>query len=233
MRKRSTKLLTVWIAVSLVLFFVHLAFKYVSVVGHQEQHMVIFELSNRFDMNDENSVPQWFTLVSFLTITVGAWLASRLSTGSAKRQLWALISLIALLLSIDDASAIHESALGILHLTFFDDLPATFTRNAWFLILPLVLIGCIWLLATAARLLPRRTTILLVAGGSVFLVGAILFDSVANMFPARSFAGQGVVAGMEGFLQMIGLSVLVYAIADYLETHHGRLLATALKKLKV
>src|SRR5690606_15947542 len=134
MKKRSTKLLIVWITVSLVLLFVHLALKYVSVVMHQEQHLVFFELSNRFDMNDENSVPQWFTLVSFLAITAGAWLASRLSTRPAERRLWAIIAFVALLLSIDDASAIHESVLGILHLTFFDDLPATFTRNAWLMI---------------------------------------------------------------------------------------------------
>lgn len=230
---KSKKLLAWLLAVSVLALAVHLICKYISVIVYKDSHLAVFEISNRFDMNDENSVPQWLTLVSFLTLTVGAFLASRLARTVRERRLWGVISCIALLLSIDDASAFHESVLGLVHLSAFADAPATFTRNAWFIILPFVLIGCVWLFAAAVRTLPKRTTWRLALGGFIFLFGAVMIDSLVNTLPARSFAEQGVMAGIEGWLQLVGLAVLVYAVADYLEQFHGQALTNALKHLKI
>ncbi len=231
MQSKATKLLAVMLSVSLAILIFHVAFKYVSVVAYQEEHLAWFELSNRFDMNDENSVPQWFTLVVWLAIAAGSFLASRLAARRDERWLWNVIAFIALLSSLDDAAAIHESVLGLLHLAVFDEAPATLVRNAWLIILPFVLAGLGWVLFWTARLLPRRTTVLMAVGGVIFIMGAVFIDSVINTVSPRSFMEQGVLAGAEGGLQLVGSIIILYAVADYLERHHHKALAAGLEKI--
>lgn len=232
MKSHSAKLLVGLLAISLMLLVAHVWLKYISVVVYQEQHLAFFELSNRLDMNDENSVPQWFTLIGFLIISTSSFAASYLSRDRGKRWLWGIIALIALLLSVDDAAAIHESVLQLIHLTFFTEGSASFTQNAWLVLLPFVAAGLIGLLIAAVQLLPGRTVAALALGSGIYLTGAIFVDSLVNTVAARSFADQGVLAGVEGWLQLVGLSVLVYAICDYLERQHGKDIAAALKRLK-
>lgn len=233
MNKHAVKLLVGLLAISLALFVVHLGLKYISVVIYQEKHGSLFELSNRFDMNDESSVPQWFTLAGFLAIALGAFMAAFLAKRADVRRLWGAIAVIALLLSVDDVATLHEYVLQTLHNSLFLDTAPTFIRNAWFVLMPVVLLISGWLFVQAVRLLPRRTMLSLAIGSIIFLVGAVLFDSVANTLPPRSFAEQGIAAGIEGWLQLIGLSVLIYAICDYLEKQHGKTITGVLKQLKV
>lgn len=228
----APKILRLLLLASVLLVALHVGLKYVSVVVYSEQHVAAFELSNRFDMNDENSVPQWMTLVSFLLLTSGSFVAAYLARKPTVRRLWLAIGILALLLSIDDAAAIHESLLGLIHISAFKDSPATLLRNAWLFFVPLVLIIGGWLLAYAVRLLPQRTVLYLLAGGVVFLMGALGMDSLANTVAERSFTGQGIIAGIEGWLQLIGLALLVYAVADYLERQHGKALHAAFGHLK-
>lgn len=232
MKKPASRLLVLLLAVSFVMFLLHVGLKYVSVVRYEEQHLVWFEMSNRFDMNDENSVPQWFTLLCFLLVSVGSYFASYLAKEVSLRRVWIVIGTLALLLSIDDAAAIHESVLALMHLSVFDDTPATLLQNAWLFLVPVVVVVGVWVLIRAHRQLPKPTTAKLVFGGVVFLTGAIVVDSLANTVPDRSFAGQGVVAGIEGLLQMVGLSILVYTVYDYLLNRHGKSLQAAAKSLR-
>ncbi len=229
---QARRVLKILIAISVVAVIAHIALKYLSVVVHGEQHLALFEISNRFDMNDENSVPQWITLMNFLILAAASFLAGFMTKQKAKKRLWMAIGILSVLLSIDDAAAIHESLLGLIHLSVFEEGSSSLLENAWLFIVPVVAVIGIWLLVHAVRLLPRRTALLLAVGGVTFLIGAILVDSLANTVAERSFAGQGVVAGIEGWLQMVGLAMLVYAVLDYLERQHAPAIQKAFRALK-
>lgn len=231
-KKKAMKILWLLLGLALAVITMHIVLKYISVVMYEEKHGFLFELSNRFDLNDENSVPQWITQALFLAMALGAGLAAYLAKKVSERRLWALIAVGGLLLSLDDVATLHEFILQSLHNTFFLDMPSTFFRNAWFVLLPFVLVAFVWLSVAVVRNLPRRTTIILIAGGMVYLCGAILIDSLANTVAERSFAGQGIYGGIEGGLQLIGSSLFLYGIVDYVEQRHGASIARALKRLR-
>lgn len=219
------------IITSLIIFCIHLVLKFVSIVVFNEQHGFLFELSNRFDMNDENSVPQWFSQVIFLLIGVSALLAAYLQIKKAAKRLWLAIGVIGVLLSLDDVAALHEFILQSIHNTFFLDTKPTFFINAWWLILPVVLIVAGLLTWYAWRLLPRRTILLFIIGGSVFLVGKVVIDSIANNV-SDLFLERGVAQGTEKVFQYIGISIFLYANLNYLEAYHSKKIQKAIAQLR-
>lgn len=228
----ARKLLILLLTVAAVLFVAHISLKYISVVGYEEKHGFLFELSNRLDMNDENSVPQWVTQTIFLSIALGGGLASYLAQKKEERRFWAVIAVGGVLLSLDDAATLHEFILQTIHNTFFVDTAPTFFRNAWFILLPFVLVIFLWACVKMIKLLPRRTIALSIAAGFVYVLGAVFVDSITNDYPLRSFAAQGVLGGIEGVLQIIGSSLFLYAIVGYMEEFHSKRIAAAVQSLK-
>lgn len=218
--------------ITTVLFIAHIALKYISVVTYNEQHGFFFELSNRFDFNDENSVPQWFTQFVFLGIGVAGFTARFLTSKKQEKRFWMVIGLLGVLLSVDDVATLHEFILQSIHNVFFIDSAPTFLRNAWLLLLPFILIGFGWMCVSMFKLLPRRTTILCVMSGMVFIFGAVVVDSIVNKYPLRSFEGQGLLGGLEGGLQLLGSSLFLYALIAFIEQKHGVRIKDALKGLK-
>ncbi len=230
--QKSKKILLFLLSISLLVIFIHLALKYISVVIFNEQHGFMFELSNRFDLNDENSVPQWISQTLFLLSGLSALLIAYMTKDSATRRLWGVISVMAILLSLDDASTIHEFILQTIHNTYFVDTAPTFFRNAWLILLPIVLMVMLWLIISMAKLLPKKTTLILSLGGLVFIVGAIFVDSLMNNIPERSFMGQGIFGAIEGGLQLIGISILLYGLVENIEHYHANKIKATLSKLR-
>src|SRR5690606_8259973 len=121
--------------------------KYISVVIFAEQHGSFYELSARLDVNDENSVPQWFSQLLFLAVGVSSLFAAYLSKERSKAIFWSTVGVIGVLLSLDDAATLHEYLLQGVHNELFQDVVASFFINAWLVILPFVLLigaGLAW-----------------------------------------------------------------------------------------
>lgn len=229
----AVRLLRILICLAAVTVLVHVLLNYVNVVLFNEQHGFLFELSNRFDLNDENSLPQWYTQALFLGVSLAAFLAAYLAKDKSSRRLWGLIAAVGLIMSIDDVATLHEFVLQSLHNMFFLDRMPSLLTNAWLLLLPFIIGFLIWLGFKTWQTFPRWTTILLLIGGVVFVIGAVIVDSFTNVFVERSFAAQGIMGAIEGGLQMLGTIIFLYAIVDYLENYHGRAINAAIKQLKV
>lgn len=232
MKNYAVKLLKILLCLTVGIVVLHVFLSYVSIVVYNEQHGFIFELSNRFDMNDETSVPQWFTQALFLAISATAFLAAYMADKKGVRRLWLIIASVGLLMSIDDVATLHEFVLQTLHNTFFLDMAPTFVRNAWLILVPFVLMGLIWFFVKMLHLFPRRTTTLIMIGSMIFLAGAVFVDSLTNVVADEPFLRRSVMGGVEGALQLVGTIILLYAIVDYLERHHRKALAAARKQLK-
>lgn len=225
------RVLLVLILTTLLLFSVHVILKFVSIVIFDEKHGFLFELSNRFDMNDENSVPQWFSQIIFLSIGVASLLAAHMQREVAKKRLWIAIGILGIILSLDDVATLHEFALQMIHNTFFLDTPPTFSVNAWWILLPIVLIPPLILAWYSWKLLPRRTVVLLILGGTIFVVGKLLLDSLANIV-TDLFLERGFIQGFEKVFQYLGSSLVLYAVLDYLQAHHSKRINEALEVIK-
>lgn len=227
----SRRIFKLLVLTALLLIIVHIVLKFVSIELFHERHGFLFELSNRFDGNDENSVPQWFSQFVFLLIAGGAGIAAYLQTVKNRRILWGVIAVLGLLLSLDDVATLHEFVLQTLHNTFFLDTTPSFVRNAWLLVLPAVLAAGVLIAWWASKALPRKTALWLIVGGAVYVIGKVFMDSLANLTDDR-FLDAGIAQGLEKLFQYIGSVLVFYAVTVYLETYHGPAIARAMRQFK-
>ncbi len=225
-------LLRILLISTLVILIAHLVLQYLNLIIYDQQNGFIYELSNRFDLDDESSIATWFSQAIFIAISAGATLAAYLSSVTAVRRLWKSIAVLSLLLSIDEVTAMHELILQSLHNIFFKDTSSTISGNAWLLVAPLVFAGALWLLWKIAKLLPRRTLILFAGAIFTFLVGAVFVDMLASLVERETFINQGIIIAIEETLELLGSVLVLYAIADYIEVNHGARLKSALTHLK-
>lgn len=211
---------------------VHLTLQYLNFVVHYQQVGQLYELANRFDLDDESSVPTWFAQVLFFAISLSAGLAAYLQTHKPSRRLWGIIAILGLILSLDEVAGLHEFVLQSLHNVFFRDASPTGLANAWWIAAPFILLASGWLVWKMTRLLPRRTMALMAAGGAIFLTGAVAVDLLTSLAPRETFLNQGVLVAVEEGLELVGSVIVLYAAIDYLEKHHYTVLKELISGLK-
>lgn len=228
----SSRLLRALVVVSLVLLFIHLGLQFLNLNVFHQQSGQIYELSNRFDFDDESSVPTWFSQALFLAISAFALLAACLQTKKAQRNFWRLIAFIGVAFSIDEIAGLHERILQSVHVAFYQDASPTGLDNAWWLIAPVLLLAGGWLAWMTIRLLPRRTTLLFVASGVAFLVGAVAVDLITSVVSREWFLNQGVLVAAEEMVELLACIGILYAMADYLEGNFNTELGSAARQLK-
>lgn len=220
------------IAVTLIITGTHLLFQYLNLVIFYQQVGQFYELSNRFDFDDESSVPTWFAQALFLIISGSAFLAGHLQASRPARRVWWTIAAVGLIFSLDEISALHERILQTLHVTVFQDAAPTGLANAWWIVLPFVLLFSAWLIWKMLHLLPLRTIFIFVIGGFVFLAGAAVADLLISATPRETFLNQGILVAIEETLELLGAIIGLYAIVNYLETYHHSAISKAIKSLK-
>jgi MFS family permease len=228
----SKRLLWILVGVTFVLLVLHLTLQYLNLVVFSEKHGLVFELSNRFDFDDESSIPTWVSQAVFLGVGASAFFAAYMSDNGSRRNLWRVIGAGAVLVSIDEILALHETFLQSMHTLYFGDSAPQAFANAWWFLLPFVLIIAVWIIVWMVRVLPVRTVWLFAFGAFVYLVGAAGFDIVTNSIAKDSYASQGILVAAEQTLEMIGGFLFFYAVADYIESHYKPQLKRAMQQLK-
>lgn len=203
-----------------LLLVLHLILQYLNLNVYHEKQGQIFEISNRLDVDDESSLPTWFSQFLLLGVAGLAWLAAKFDDG-AKRKAWRLVGLIALLLSIDEVGGIHEFVLQSAYLVYYTVLNHTRAIDPWWLLLPLILTVGGWLLWWLAKTLPAKVIKQFILGGAVFMSGAVGFELFGNDINKFSFMYQGVIAGIEESMEMFGTVIVIYSILSYIEQNHA------------
>lgn len=226
-RTFARRLLFAVLAITSFIVVLHLVFQYLNLEVFYQQNGQIYELSNRFDLDDESSVPTWFAQAVFLSIATAAWLASALETNKKPRQLWRVIALVGLIFSVDEISGLHERVLQTVHVAFFQDNSPTQSDNAWLVLAPVLMAAAAWLGWAMWRAFPRRTFMIFAAAGLTFVSGAIVVDLLTTTSPRETFLNQGMLVGIEEGMELVGSVVGLYAIIDYLEARFGTKLKTA------
>lgn len=207
---------------ALLLIAVHLVLQYLNLVVFYEKNGVIFELSNRFDLDDEVSVPTWFSQFLLLAIAFFCGLSAMLHSGDkAKKAAWWLLAGLGAALSIDESASLHEFILQVIHVYLYNEAQPTLLSNAWWYLLPFILILAGALAIYIFRKLPKKTAIFFIVGGSLFLIGSVGFDAVNIAVEKASFANQGLLVAAEETLEIAGSLVILYAVISYLENNFG------------
>jgi len=228
----ATKILFILLSIGFLLFLTHLALQYLNIVVHYQQVGSIYELSNRFDLDDESSVPTWFSQALFLVLSVVAFFAAYLQTEKSKKFTWSVIGLIGLIFSIDEVASLHEYVLQLIHVQFFQDSTATAYDNAWLFVAPFLIVIFGWLVWVMSRSLPKRTVMLFALSGVLILTGAVFIDLLAVVEERETFLNQGVIVSLEELLEILGVIIAVYATVDFLERRHKQAISESLRALR-
>ena len=206
-----------------------------------------------FDVGEERSIPTWFESIQFLLCSILlAVIAVAKKRRSDRYSLhWSVLSVILLLLSLDEVASIHE-AIGqqsqrLLHnITGFT--PGGAIKFFW--VVPGTIFVLIVLLAYLRFLadLPRSTRHSFLFAGALFVLGALgvemlsaqvssSSEGIANFFGMELGLSQhsgsaipkimiGLQTCFEEMFEMLGLTAFVYAllayISSYIEDIHAR-----------
>lgn len=228
----STRLLGILLKVTFILLIFHLLLQSLNWLVYHQQQGQIYELANRFDLDDEASVPTWFSQIFYLVIGILALLAAYLQTNRSIQRIWQVIAGFVFLFSIDEVAGLHEYFLQTLHVIFWQDASPTNQNNAWLLVAPFIVLGGAWFVWKALKLLPRRTIFLFGVAGLTLIIGAVFVDLLGSVVERESFLQQGVFVAAEEMLELLGSIIGLYAVADYLERYHIKEIAGALRHLK-
>lgn len=232
----SNRLLACLLGITVVMAIVHLIFQYLNLNVYHELNGHIFEMSNRVDFDDEASIPTWFSQFILLSIAVGAFISAYLSRPRSNKNnsriFWLIVGGISFLLSIDEVAALHEFVLQTVHLLTFGESGATKSNNAWVMVLPFITIGALALVWRAIRNLSKQIVWLFVLGGAIYLAGAVGIDIITNADAANNFINAGILVAIEESMELIGSSIILFAIIRHLELNHSGKIKLALKELR-
>jgi hypothetical protein len=209
-RKIALSLLTV----AIVLVVAHVAGAVASHVFHHEQ---VFGLVDTFDMNVENNVPTFFSAFILVASAVLLTVIASQSTADRYAGNWKWLAVIFAFMAVDEDASLHELLIEPVRNLLAVAGPLFF---AWVIpyALAVLVIGLLYLKFVWS--LPARTRGLFIGAGSLYLAGALGFESVGGWY--FSLHGEiedlpySLLVAAEEFLEMSGTILFIYALLDYL-----------------
>lgn len=230
--KLSRRLFFVCLGIISLLAITHLLLQYLNLNIYNEKSGIIFELSNRLDLDDEASIQTWFSQFLLLLLSVVTFTAAYMSKVKGQKISWGIIGIVSLTFSIDEVSTMHEFVLQTIHTMTYGDSSSTASHNAWLLILPLVLTIVALVGWHFYKYLPKRILILFTVGVAVFLSGAVFVDIISNSQHINNFYNMGVLVAIEEVMELVGTAVLLFAATSHLELNYSKQISNARKSLK-
>ena len=202
------------LTVAIVLVVAHIAGAVSSHVFHHEQ---VFGLVDSFDMNVENNVPTFFSAFILVASAVLLTVIASQSTADRYAGNWKWLAIIFAFMAIDEDASLHELLIEPVRNLLAVAGPLFF---AWVIpyALAVLVIGLLYLKFVWS--LPARTRGLFIGAGSLYLAGALGFESIGGWY----FSTHGEIEDLsyalfvaaEEFFEMSGIILLIYALLDYL-----------------
>lgn len=180
-------------------------------------HEYIVELSLLFDFNSEKNIPTLYSSMAlFFSAVLSALITIKHKQDGAPYLLWFGLALIFTFLSIDEMASLHEKLTGTIRETLNT---SGFLFYAW--VIPYMAALCVFVAVYFKFLLelPRKTMILFVVSGAIFVSGAIGFELLGGkyheLFGNDDLAFSALYT-CEEFLEMFGIVIFIYALLDYI-----------------
>lgn len=176
-----------------------------------------------FSIGSDRNLPTFYSAIALLACASLLGLigfVSRQRT-SIRPLYWYGLAAVFVFLSIDEMLMLHEkmieplrSKLGTSGIFYY----------AWILPYGAALLALLAVYGRFLLRLPRRTSRLFIFSGILFVTGAIGFEMLGGLhFEAHGGKTIGYVAlqTVEETLEMVGIFIFLYALADYLEANFG------------
>jgi hypothetical protein len=189
-----------------------------------------------FDVGEERSIPTWFESIQFLlcSMLLAVIAVAKKRRGDRYSLHWGVLSVILLLLSLDEVASIHE-AIGQQSENLLHSVTGLTPGGAikFFWVVPGAILALIVLLAYLRFLadLPRSTRRSFLFAGALFVLGALGLEmlsaqvsssseGIANLFgSAIPKIMIGLQTCVEEMFEMLGLTAFVYALLAYISSY--------------
>ena len=181
----------------------------------------LFGLVYMFSLGADGNVPTLYS--SFALLFSALLLAAIASRAAADRGYWWVLSLAFLFLTLDESLEIHEKLFGPLRQSLHT---SGLLHYAW--VIPYGIGAAAFGLAYVRFLmrLPRRTAVIFVVAGLAYVGGAVGMEMIGGLLFEESGSRSAVYVlaqSVEEILEMGGIVLFIYALADYVERHCGGL----------
>ncbi|WP_326554073.1 hypothetical protein [Micromonospora sp. NBC_01813] len=176
------------------------------------------------DVDLEGNLPSWFSTALLLSTAAVLWHAgaSQARRRGPYARHWKLLAVIFAFLSLDEAAQVHEAGNALGDTV---EMAGAVDRSWVLLAMPLTVVFALAYLGFL-RHLPTRTRWLVAVAGTVFVVGAVGMELAGAWLGiahegAASLGYLLVVAGEET-MEMVGVSIFLYAVARHLQHQPDR-----------
>jgi len=160
-------------------------------------------------LDGELNIATWYSSALMLSAALLALVARHFDPVAKQRPYWLAISVVMLLMSIDETASFHESFITILE---------DWSRHSDYLHFAWVVIGIPFVIAFALGSIPfllrlaRRTAVLFVVSGALFVFGALVMEMIDGAIQVRLGAeslAYRVGAMFEDAFELVGMTLFV------------------------
>lgn len=190
-----------------------------------------------FDLNTEANVPTWYSSSALLFAFMLLWFIAdaKKRSGDSFARHWRALSLVVLYLSIDEAAQIHELASEPIR-SYLDMTQASGLLHHTWILAGLVAVSVVGVaFIPFARHLPRRTFLLFLASAIIFVLGAIVLESIGGSYlgyaeqvndkwtvlDKREDLVYSALYLFEELFEMLAVVLLIFSLFDYIGNHLG------------
>ena len=194
-------LVTMLAVLAFALLFCHAA---LTIYHYQIEELSWLPWRQLFDVDEENNLPTWFSEFLLLTATVLLWLCA----GKKRRDddpsvdHWYVLTIGFLLLAIDEVAGIHETINSLID-------------PSWAFGGGLLAIGIGLGFIPFLRRLPRRTAILFVVAGAIYVGGAVGVEIIGEPLDSDSMA-YNLLTVLEEGMEMFGIIFFIFVLTEYM-----------------
>lgn len=203
-RTAVTGVLTVGTGIVLALFVGVFALGRVVEIDHVKDYV---------DVGAESILPTWWSTLLLALVGLLALAARRGENDPATRRAWALVAFVGALLSLDEATQLHERLRYVSFATGLD-----VPTYAWVVPGAVVALAGMIVLILVGRRLPRQVGRELLVAALVFVTGALGMEALGGFVSQDGHDLRfSLVLLVEEGLEMTGSLLAVLALVRYLE----------------
>jgi hypothetical protein len=210
--KKPFKVIKMLVLITLFLVSIHLILQAMYYFIFNQNNLLIFELSNRFDFNDESSVPTWYNAILLFVLSTLCWI-NYYHTKKTTKNTWLILSLVFLLLSIDEIAGLHENILQFVHIAFFGWGVSSVAINGWLLLSPVILMILYLLYRFVLAKLDNDTLVLFILAGAIYISGSVIIEGLTSALVIydNNFLTNGLFTALEETMEILGIIIAIYA----------------------
>jgi hypothetical protein len=230
----SRRIVRAMLLAALILTFASLAGELSRITRNWRKETLLDMVLTPLEIGADSSIPTWYSSIALLmcSVLLATIAATKKRQGEGYATHWGVLSAIFLMLSIDEVARIHETVGDVIYslANSVGFTPSGFIYYVW--VVPGAVFVLVVLLVYVRFLLhlPKRTLLLFLVAGGVFVVGAIgvemlgsrlVFENVVQSRGSQNASGNTrvmivVAIAIEELLEMLGIVIFVYALLSYM-----------------